>query len=378
MAVALSPSVAQADQHPLNCDSNSPTLRISRDRPVVRIGENVIFTIFASNPGATSCDITDAKITVQLPGPDGKPVAAQTIIAQGLDLLSNTGERQVGRVTATINVTPGVTDAVVRAAATGVLHDSVVDHTAEDAKTLGTTVVVAPGIHVEKTGSTPGNVAPQNATYTFTVTNISNPPLPLDNVTVSDNLCPGAQGPAAGGDADGDGRFDPTEIWVYTCTMLHPAAGTYNNVVTACAELVLNGKTDKVCDDAPFSLTLISPPPALQASPVPQVAVKPVSVNQAPCTMARVNSTTVRAGQLNTIRVRVRNVDAGTTVKLTLPGSKKAITAKTDKSGIATFKVRPTKTGTAKIEAAECSDVERLSVKPARKVVSQSKPKVTG
>ena len=32
----------------------------------------------------------------------------------------------------------------------------------------------------------------------------------------------------------------------------------------------------------------------------------------------------------------------------------------------------------SKIEAAECSDVERLSVKPARKVVSQSKPKVTG
>src|SRR5690349_25020472 len=88
VGVALYPSAAQAHQNPQNCDSNSPTLRISRDRPVVRIGETVTFTVFAGNPGATSCDITDAKITLQLPGPDGKPVATQTIIAQGLDLLS--------------------------------------------------------------------------------------------------------------------------------------------------------------------------------------------------------------------------------------------------------------------------------------------------
>ena len=51
---------------------------------------------------------------------------------------------------------------------------------------------------------------------------------------------------------------------------------------------------------------VLTPPVAVAAPPVPpQVAVKPVAVNQAPCTMARVNSTTVRAGQLNTIRVRV-------------------------------------------------------------------------
>jgi uncharacterized repeat protein (TIGR01451 family) len=368
VGVALYPSAAQAHQNPPNCDSNAPTLRISRDRPIVRIGETVTFTVYASNPGATSCDITNAKITLQVPGADGRPVAAQTIIAQGLDLLSNTTERQVGRLTVPINVTLGVTDAVVLAHASGVLHDAPIDHTAEDTKTLGTTVIVAPGIHVEKTGSVPNNVAPQNATYTFTVTNISNPPLPLDNVRVSDSLCPGVQGPISG-DLNGDRRLDPTEAWVYTCTMTHPAAGQYNNVVTACAELVLNGKSDKVCDDAPFSITLIAPPP--------QAAVKPVSVNKAPCTLARANSTTVRARQLNTIRVRVRNVDAGTKVTLTLPGGKK-YTAKADKNGLATFRVRPTKSGTASIQATECSDVERLSVKPARRVVAQRAPRVTG
>ena len=54
------------------------------------------------------------------------------------------------------------------------------------------------------------------------------------------------------------------------------------------------------------------------------------------------------------------------------------MSAKTDKNGLATFRVRPTKSGTATIEAAECSDVERLSVKPARRVVAQTRPRVTG
>jgi hypothetical protein len=199
---------------------------------------------------------------------------------------------------------------------------------------------------------------------------VSDPAVPLSNVTVTDSLCPNAQGPAAGGDANGDGKLDANETWVYTCTMTHPVAGQYDNVVKACAEARdATGKVYNPCDDAPWSVVLTSPPP--------QVAVKPQSVVKPPCTLARANSTTVRARQLNTIRVRVRNVDAGTKVTLTVPGGKK-YTAKADKNGLATFRVRPTKSGTARIEAAECSDVERLSVKPARRVVAQRAPRVTG
>jgi hypothetical protein len=86
----------------------------------------------------------------------------------------------------------------------------------------------------------------------------------------------------------------------------------------------------------------------------------------------------VRARQLNTIRIRVQNVTPGTTVSLTLPGTKKALTAKVGTNGIATFRVRPRKSGTARIQAPNCSDVERLSVKPARRVQSQRPPRVTG
>ena len=68
---------------------------------------------------------------------------------------------------------------------------------------------------------------------------------------------------------------------------------------------------------------------------------------------------------------------AGTTLTLTLPGGKK-VTAKTDKNLVATFRVRPTKTGTARVQSGDCSDIERLSIKPARRVVAQRAPRVTG
>jgi uncharacterized repeat protein (TIGR01451 family) len=368
VGVALYPSAAQAHQSPANCSSNSVALRIIRDRPVVRIGEQVTFTVFASNVGGDACDITNATITLTLPGITGAANGPMTLIAQGLDLPAGSVERQLGRVSTTVNVTPGVTDAVASANARGVLHDAPADHAANISKTLGTTVVFTPGINVVKTGSIVSGVAPANVTYTFTVTNVSDPAVPLSNVKVTDSLCPNAQGPAAGGDANGDGKLDPSETWVYTCSMTHPVAGQYDNVVTACAEARdAAGNPYNPCDTAPFSVVLTSP----------QVAVKPVSVNQAACTLARANSTTVRARQLNTIRVRVRNVDAGTKVTLTLPGGKK-YTAKADKNGLATFRVRPTKSGTASIQAADCSDVERLSVKPARRVVAQRAPRVTG
>jgi len=360
---------ASAHQNPLNCDSNSPSLRVARDRPLVRVGESVTYTVYAANPGATACDITNLAIYLQLPGADGQPVASLTTIAQGLDLPSNTPERQVGRVSTVLNVNPGVTDAIARASTTGVLHDSVNDHDAAISKTIGTTIVT-PGIEVTKVGSIRNGAAPQDVTYTFTVYNRSQPPVPLDNVTVSDSLCPGTVGPISG-DVNGDRRLDPGDAWVYTCTMNHPVAGVYNNTVTACAELILNGVTQRVCDQDVWSVTLTPPAPAQQG------AVKPVAVSQGSCTLARVNSTTVRAGQLNTVRVRVRSVDAGTTVKLTLPGGK-TVSAKTDKNGLATFRVRPTRSGTARIQAAECSDVENLSVKPARRVVAKRAPRVTG
>jgi uncharacterized repeat protein (TIGR01451 family) len=378
MGVALFPSAAQAHQNPAGCVSNSFDIRIKRDRAVVRVGETVTWTVYASNQGGTPCDITDAKITLTLPGADGNPGSDVRTLSPAVNFPAGSAEHEIGHVSAPLNVNPGVTDAIAQADATGKLHDAPIDHVAVIRKTLGSTIV-RPNIEVDKTANIQSGVAPANVTYTFTVFNRSNPPIPLDNVSVSDSLCPGAT--YVSGDDNRDGRFDPTEVWTYTCSMIHPTPGQYNNTVTACAELILNGTTSKVCDTDTWTVTLTAPPPPAQPGPpppAPQGSVKPVSANQAPCTLSRASKTTVRAKQLNTIRVRVRGVDAGSKVKLRLPHTKKSITAKTNKKGIATFRVRPKHSGTARIEAAECSDVERLSVKPARKVTAKRAPRVTG
>ena len=85
----------------------------------------------------------------------------------------------------------------------------------------------------------------------------------------------------------------------------------------------------------------------------------------------------VRKGEVTTVKLTVRNVNAGSVARLTLPGGK-VLSAKTNSKGVATFKVKPTKTGTATIKVAACSEVERLSVRPARQVASRRVPRVTG
>ncbi len=106
-------------------------------------------------------------------------------------------------------------------------------------------------------------------------------------------------------------------------------------------------------------------------------AVKPVAVAQEKCTLSTPSGLKVRKGEVTTIKLTVRNVDKGSTARITLPGGK-VLSAKTNSKGVATFKVKPTKTGTAKIKVAECSQVKRLTVRPARRVVAQRVPRVTG
>ena len=85
----------------------------------------------------------------------------------------------------------------------------------------------------------------------------------------------------------------------------------------------------------------------------------------------------VRAGERTTIRVQTRNVDAGTRVTITLPGGR-TVSDRTNSNGLAILRVTPSRSGTARIRAAECSAVERLSVRQARQVVSRRVPRVTG
>ena len=334
-----------------------------------------------SGGGQVACDTSNITVRLQLPSPDGSPYGAPQIAVPTNNYPAETGDRRFGPFPYVVNANPGVTRLVARASVeNGVLHDGPIHSDVNINRTIGSDRPI-PDILVDKTADIRSGQAPQTTTYTFRVYNRTTPAYPLENVVVTDNQCPGVTRATPFGDVNGDNKLDPDEVWRYTCTLTH-GAGTFTNVATACGELFIDsGALPKVCDEDDETVTFTPPPAVPPAVPPvnnpPQAAVLPATAVQAPCTIAAPSGITVRAGQLNTIRMRVRNVDAGTTVRLTLPGGK-VVSAKTNSSGVATFRVRPTKSGTAKIRAVGCSEVERLSVKPARRVVARRAPRVTG
>ena len=77
-------------------------------------------------------------------------------------------------------------------------------------------VAYDPKIALEKTADKTEANVDETITYTFTVTNAGN--VPLADVAIDDDKIQGITGPAAGDDANGDGKLDLTETWTYTGT----------------------------------------------------------------------------------------------------------------------------------------------------------------
>jgi len=99
--------------------------------------------------------------------------------------------------------------------------------------------VINPGINIEKTVTPASLLKGQTATFNLRVTNRGN--AELSNVVVTDAFCdaPGVAGPAAGNDADNDGKLDPAEVWNYTCTKANVTAD-FDNTASVTAKDPLN------------------------------------------------------------------------------------------------------------------------------------------
>ena len=70
-----------------------------------------------------------------------------------------------------------------------------------------------------------------SVTYTYVVTNTGD--VPVVDVAVTDDKCSPVTGPAAGGDANSDGKLDLTESWTYSCTTTLTATTTNVGTVNA-------------------------------------------------------------------------------------------------------------------------------------------------
>ena len=369
-------SSASAHPLPADCTANGIDITPAESSKLVRQGDVMTFTVGLRNDNAAfgkPCDAENVSVGFRLPGTNARfnPVATPTAIKTGQYYAYPFGLVLLGSLTWTVNTDPNLDFGQAQAVAyNGKLHFTRTDpDMAEITKTLSFEIT-NPALTIDKTGSIQQGQAPQNVTYTYVVTNTSTTDVPMSQVKVTDDLC--ASATYTSGDS-GDQLLSNGEKWTFTGSTLHQAPGVYTNTAKACAVSAVDNR-DVCSPPDTWTVTLTPPPPP---PPVPQAGVKPASATQAPCDIASPSGLNVRARELTTIRVKVRNVDAGTEARITLPGGK-VVKAKVNAAGTATFKVRPTKSGRATIRMAECGDVARFAVKPARQVQTRRVPRVTG
>jgi len=193
-----------------------PAIKVTKaaSAPTVHVGDPVTYTYEVTNTGTatplTNVTIGDDKCAA-ITGPTGDGAPVGTL---------STGETWVYTCTSTLLAD---TTNVVTVTGKDALN-KVVTNTAN-----ATVAVLDPKIDVVKTPSAPVVHAGDSVTYTYVVTNPTT--TPLATVTVVDDKCSMVAGPAAGGDADGDGKLDKGESWTYACTSVLTATTT--NVATA-------------------------------------------------------------------------------------------------------------------------------------------------
>jgi large repetitive protein len=205
-------------------DNNSPT------GPVVAVGSTVTFTYIVTNTGnvpLADVDVTDDQgVIVSGPAPgddvDGDGLLdvdeTWTYTASTLavaDQYVNNGTVVGTPVTETGDPIPGTTTVTD----TDIDHHFGADPAVAIVKLTNGTDNNSPTGPVVAVGST--------VTFTYIVTNTGN--VPLADVDVTDDKGVIVSGPAAGGDADGDGLLDVNETWTYTASTLAVADQYVNN-----------------------------------------------------------------------------------------------------------------------------------------------------
>jgi hypothetical protein len=231
---------AASHQSPEPCNSNDPGLNLTKDRTWIRGGDKVTYKVEVSNlstPNGPACHFTSATVKLTLPAADGTPSGAQTILASGIDLPAGTTLTQLPPVTWTVDLAPGVTDAVAKAEITGVLHDAPTDHGALVVKSLGT-AMTSPFTILQATAEPASGPAPLQVTFTYVERNTGDSG--ITDIVLTDDVCAPVQ--YQSGDNDDDRVLDVGEAWTFTCTTTLQTPGTVTTHVVGKGTATSDGR----------------------------------------------------------------------------------------------------------------------------------------
>jgi hypothetical protein len=405
----LGAQAASAHPSPAGCNSNSLDVTLRKDRTLVRNGDTSNYEVDVTNTQGNACDYTDVTISLTLPASDGSPSGQSITLATSADYPAGTGRITYGPVPYVVNLNPGVSDAIAQVTAAGVrsLHDAPTDHDVDIRKTLGTTIVQP---HLTLTESaTPGSGdAPLEIKYEYTLTNDSSTNAPISNVVVKDTMC--AEVMYVSGDGNNNKVIDVGERWTYTCTTTRETPATVTNRVTATGTSDLeNGRP---VDAAPVSTTVtVTEGPAGAGQPgapgagpeaetgTPGAPQRPGAPDEAesgvlgqriaspnarssrrPAACVSVpRSLRLRARERTTVRVRVAEDGvraAGARVRVIGPGIRQV--KRTNRNGVAVFRVRARRAGRLIIQSNRCLGADRVRVLRARRTSNNQVPQGTG
>jgi len=130
----------------------------------------------------------------------------------------------------------------------------------------------------------------------------------------------------------------------------------------------------------------VAPPPVappVAGASAPTVAGQGVTGQSTPtarCAATFVRHYRVRAGQLNTIRVRVRDGDGKPRVRAVVRARAPGVhqSRRTNSKGVAVLRVRPKQSGRMTVTSPECASPSRLRVLAKKRSASRRAPRFTG
>lgn len=214
LATLVPAAPAAAHQLPAGCAANGAAITLFRSLAVARPADAQTYSIFASNDAPLACTVTDARVDIHFPGPTGAPSVTGTMITSEQTLPGGTPDQKVADVPYAVAVNAGVTSAVARVVATGIVHDSPADRPAMITKEIATEVT-QPALSLDFTATPATGFAPLNFTFNYVLTNTGSTPVALSSVAIAHPSCTPIT--RSGGDTNGNGLLESPEIWRYAC-----------------------------------------------------------------------------------------------------------------------------------------------------------------